>query len=170
MGTRCVSDWQMTREMFGVLYFPSSTRFREPNSPKRIVLRCSVKHSNLSVGSGPCAPGSYVADGFRLRMRVPTHKILILRDVLPTISESTRVTEKGQATIPKELREKYDLDLGDEVVWIDTDEGIVVKKRTLTGACGLLVPDDTPDEKRGKVADELSQRLRDRRDQNYEGA
>lgn len=86
------------------------------------------------------------------------------------MSETTRVTEKGQATIPKELREKYDLDPGDEVVWIDTEEGIVVKKRTRTGARGMLVPDDTPDEKREEVADELSQRLRDRRDRNYEEA
>jgi AbrB family looped-hinge helix DNA binding protein len=86
------------------------------------------------------------------------------------MSKSTRVTEKGQATIPKELREKYDLDPGDEVVWIDTDEGIVVKKRTRTDARGLLVPDDTPDEKREEVAAELSQRLRDRRDRNYEEA
>lgn len=86
------------------------------------------------------------------------------------MSKSTRLTEKGQATIPKELREKYNLDPGDEVVWIDTDEGIVVKKRTRTGARGLLVPEDTPDEKRKEVAEELSQRLRDRRDRNYEDA
>ncbi|WP_435197062.1 AbrB/MazE/SpoVT family DNA-binding domain-containing protein [Natronomonas sp. EA1] len=84
------------------------------------------------------------------------------------MSQSTRVTEKGQTTIPKELREKYDLDPGDEVVWIDTDEGIVVKKRTRTGARGLLVPEDTSDEKRAEIAEELSQRLRDRRDRNYE--
>ena len=38
------------------------------------------------------------------------------------MSQSTRITEKGQATIPKELREKYNLKPGDEVVWIDTDE------------------------------------------------
>ena len=85
------------------------------------------------------------------------------------MSASTRVTEKGQATIPKELREKYDLDPGDEVVWIDTDEGIVVKKRTRTDARGLLAPEDTSDEKRNKMADTLSQRLRKRRDRNYGG-
>jgi AbrB family looped-hinge helix DNA binding protein len=94
--------------------------------------------------------------------------VRLQRDVLPDVSESTRVTEKGQATIPKELREKYDLDPGDEVTWIDTDEGIIVKKRTRTGARGLLVPDDTPAEKREGVAEELSKRLRDRRDGNYE--
>jgi len=83
------------------------------------------------------------------------------------MSESTRVTEKGQATIPKSLREKYDLEPGDEVVWVDTDEGIVVKKRTRTGGRGMLLPDDTSDEKREEVAEELSRRLRDRRDHNY---
>jgi AbrB family looped-hinge helix DNA binding protein len=86
------------------------------------------------------------------------------------MSKSTRVTEKGQATIPKDLREKYDLEPGDEVVWIDTDEGIVVKKRTRTGGRGLLVPDDTPDEKREEIAKALGQRVRDRRDRNYEDA
>jgi len=84
------------------------------------------------------------------------------------MSKSTRVTEKGQATIPHELREKYDLEPGDEVVWLDTDEGIVVKKRTRTGGRGMLVPDDTPDEKREEIAEELSQRIRERRDRNYE--
>lgn len=43
-----------------------------------------------------------------------------------------------------------------------------MKKRTRTGGRGLLVPEDTPDEKREEIADELSQRVRDRRDRNYE--
>ncbi|MFB6151834.1 MAG: AbrB/MazE/SpoVT family DNA-binding domain-containing protein [Haloarculaceae archaeon] len=86
------------------------------------------------------------------------------------MSESTRITEKGQTTIPKDLREKYDLEPGDEVVWIDTDGGIVVKKRTRTSGRGMLVPDDTPDRKRDEIAAELTQRIRDRRDRNYEDA
>jgi AbrB family looped-hinge helix DNA binding protein len=84
------------------------------------------------------------------------------------MSKSTRVTEKGQATIPKNLREKYDLEPGDEVVWMDTDEGIVVKKRTRTSGRGMLVPDDTSKEKREEIAEELEQRVRERRDHNYE--
>ncbi|MFY4816571.1 AbrB/MazE/SpoVT family DNA-binding domain-containing protein [Haloarcula sp. AONF1] len=84
------------------------------------------------------------------------------------MSESTRITEKGQATIPKSLREKYDLAPGDEVIWIDTDEGIVVKKRTRTAGRGLLVPDDTSREEREAVAEELARRVRERRDSNYE--
>lgn len=96
------------------------------------------------------------------------HNIEVLRKVLLDMSKATRVTEKGQATIPKHLRDKYDLDPGDEVVWIDTDDGIVVKKRTRTGGRGMLVPDETTDEKREAIAEELGQRLRDRRDRNYE--
>jgi AbrB family looped-hinge helix DNA binding protein len=84
------------------------------------------------------------------------------------MSESTRVTEKGQATIPKDLREKYGLEPGDEVVWIDTDDGIVVKKQTRTGGRGMLVPDDVSEEKREEVAAELGQRVRERRNRNYE--
>jgi AbrB family looped-hinge helix DNA binding protein len=84
------------------------------------------------------------------------------------MSKSTRVTEKGQATIPKELREKYDLEPGDEVVWMDTDDGIVVKKRTTTDARGMLVPEGTSDAKREEIAEALGGRLRARRDDNYD--
>ena len=84
------------------------------------------------------------------------------------MSKSTRITEKGQATIPKEIREKYDLEPGDEVIWVDTEDGIVVKKRTSTSGRGMLVPDDISEEKRAEVAEELTARVRDRRDRNYE--
>lgn len=84
------------------------------------------------------------------------------------MSKTTRLTEKGQTTIPKELREKYDLDPGDEVVWLDTGDGIVVKKRTRTEGRGLLVPDDASDAEREAVAEELAERVRERRDRNYE--
>lgn len=86
------------------------------------------------------------------------------------MSQATRVTEKGQATIPKELREKYDLEPGDEVLWLDTDDGIVVKKRTRTNGRGMLVPDDLPADKREDIAEELEERVRDRRDHNYQEA
>ncbi|AKH98610.1 AbrB/MazE/SpoVT family DNA-binding domain-containing protein [Halanaeroarchaeum sulfurireducens] len=42
------------------------------------------------------------------------------------MSQETRVTEKGQTTIPEELRDKHDLKPGDEVRWMDIDEGIFV--------------------------------------------
>lgn len=95
------------------------------------------------------------------------HKSNVLRRVLLSVSETTRITEKGQATIPHGLREKYDLEPGDEVVWMDTEDGIVVKKRTRTGGRGMLLPDDTSAETREEVAEELRGRVRDRRDRNY---
>lgn len=85
-------------------------------------------------------------------------------------SDPQAITENGQTTIPKELREKHDLNAGDEVLWIDMDEGIVVKKRTRDGARGLLVPDNTPEETRKEVAEELEGRLRERREYNHEDA
>ena len=83
------------------------------------------------------------------------------------MTETTRVTEKGQATIPKHLREKYDLEPGDEVTWAETDDGIVVTKRTASGARGMLVPETTTDAKREEIADELGDSVRRRRDDNY---
>lgn len=83
------------------------------------------------------------------------------------MSESTRVTEKGQATIPKELREKYDLEPGDEVVWLDSEDGILVKKRSRMEARGMLLPDEVSDAEREAIADELEQTVRERRESEW---
>ena len=40
---------------------------------------------------------------------------------------SVRVQAKGQVTIPKEIREKLNLQPGDLVVFIDTEDGVLVK-------------------------------------------
>lgn len=80
------------------------------------------------------------------------------------MTETTRVTEKGQATIPKDLREKYDLEPGDEVLWLDTEEGIVVRKASRSSARGMLVPEGTPAEVREAVADALERRVKDHRE------
>jgi AbrB family looped-hinge helix DNA binding protein len=85
------------------------------------------------------------------------------------MSEATRLTEEGQATIPKELREKYDLEPGDEVIWLDTEDGIVVRKHTRSAGRGLLVPDGTAEETRESISEELAKRLRARRDEVYDG-
>ncbi|ERG90011.1 MAG: looped-hinge helix DNA binding domain, AbrB family [Haloquadratum walsbyi J07HQW1] len=85
-----------------------------------------------------------------------------------SISKSTRVTDKGQVTIPEDLRKEYDREPGDEVIWIDTEEGIVIKKRTRNRGRGIVFSSDTPQKAREEVADELIERARDRRDRNYE--
>ena len=83
------------------------------------------------------------------------------------MSETTRLTEKGQATIPHTLREKYDLEPGDELVWLDGDEGILVKKRTRMEARGLLAPDDAAESDREEIARALEGSLREKRDTEW---
>lgn len=83
------------------------------------------------------------------------------------MSQSTRITEKGQATIPHELREKYDLKPGDEVVWLDGEEGILVKKRSQMEARGMLLPDGVPDDEREEIAQELEDTLREKRETEW---
>lgn len=79
-------------------------------------------------------------------------------------TETTRITRKGQVTIPKEFREEFDLEPGDEVIWQSGDEGIVVRKANESSARGMLVPDDTPPAKREAVAQELERRVQEHRD------
>lgn len=40
----------------------------------------------------------------------------------------TRVTEKGQVTIPKEIREQLGIQPGDEIEFDETEEGYVIRK------------------------------------------
>ena len=42
------------------------------------------------------------------------------------------VTRKGQTTIPKELREKYNLSTGSRLEVIDTGDGVMLKKAQST--------------------------------------
>lgn len=77
---------------------------------------------------------------------------------------TTRITRKGQVTIPKELRDEYGLEEGDEVRWQIGDDGIVVRKANRASARGMLVPDDTSSEKREEVAQELEHRVHEHRE------
>jgi AbrB family looped-hinge helix DNA binding protein len=81
------------------------------------------------------------------------------------MAESTRLTGKGQATIPKPFREKYGLTPGDELVWQDTDDGLIVQKRR-ESARGALVPEDTSPDQREDIAQALEQRLGEIRERN----
>jgi AbrB family looped-hinge helix DNA binding protein len=42
--------------------------------------------------------------------------------------ETRTVGERGQVTLPKELRERFDIQGGDEVVVRETDDRIVIEK------------------------------------------
>jgi AbrB family looped-hinge helix DNA binding protein len=78
------------------------------------------------------------------------------------MSQTTHVSEKGQATIPQHLRERYGIEPGDEVVWIDTGEEIVVRKRTQTGARGILAEGLSEDE-RQETAEQFAAYIREKR-------
>lgn len=80
-------------------------------------------------------------------------------------TETTRITRKGQVTIPKEFRDEFGLQPGDEVIWQSSEEGIVVRKANSASARGMLVPDDTPPEKREEVAQELERRVHEHREE-----
>lgn len=47
-----------------------------------------------------------------------------------------RVTDKGQVTIPKQLRDAFGIDAGSEVVFEQVSDGILVRKATGTAGRG----------------------------------
>lgn len=80
-----------------------------------------------------------------------------------TDGETTRITRKGQVTIPKELREEFGLEEGDEVVWQKTDHGIRIRKATQAAGRGMLVDDDVSEQKREQMAKEMEAEIREKR-------
>jgi AbrB family looped-hinge helix DNA binding protein len=78
-------------------------------------------------------------------------------------AETTRITRKGQVTIPKAIRDEYALEEGDEVRWETTEDGIVVKKATRSAGRGMLVDDDVSAEKREEMAEAMEAEIREKR-------
>lgn len=76
---------------------------------------------------------------------------------------TTRITRKGQVTIPKQLREEYGLEEGDELLWLEGEDGITVRKATRSAGRGLLVDEDIPEETREEMAEELEAEIREKR-------
>jgi AbrB family looped-hinge helix DNA binding protein len=80
-----------------------------------------------------------------------------------TEGETTRITRKGQVTIPKDLREEFGLEDGDELLWQKAEDGIRVRKATRSAGRGMLVDDDVPEEKREEMAEEMEAEIREMR-------
>jgi AbrB family looped-hinge helix DNA binding protein len=73
-----------------------------------------------------------------------------------------RVSRKGQATIPKRLREEYDIDAPGRVRFRETDEGIVVEPvSNLADLRGALASDAF---ERGEVTERLREMREDERE------
>jgi len=84
------------------------------------------------------------------------------------LTETTRITRKGQVTIPKQLREEYGLSEGDEIQWQQADDGIKVQKATRSSGRGMLVDDDVPAAKREEMATELEATIREKRSTEWQ--
>ncbi|WP_049902326.1 AbrB/MazE/SpoVT family DNA-binding domain-containing protein [Halorubrum distributum] len=78
-------------------------------------------------------------------------------------NRTTRITRKGQVTIPKELREEFGLEEGDELRWEKTDDGIRVRKATGSAGRGMLVDEDVSEAKREEMAAEMEAEIREKR-------
>jgi len=82
--------------------------------------------------------------------------------------KTTRITRKGQVTIPKELREEFGLQEGDELLWQKTEDGIRVRKATRSAGRGMLVSDDIPEETREAMAEEMEDEIREKRQTEWQ--
>lgn len=84
-----------------------------------------------------------------------------------TDGETTRITRKGQVTIPKTLREEFGLEEGDELLWQKTEDGITVRKTTRSAGRGMLVDNDVPAKKREEMAEEMEADIRANRETEW---
>lgn len=82
-------------------------------------------------------------------------------------TDTTRVTHKGQTTIPKMLREKYGIEPGDEVVWIDDEAGIRLARAGRTEGRGMLLGDDVAREMHEEAADVFVEELEKARETEW---
>jgi len=91
---------------------------------------------------------------------------MVLRTVLLRMSETTRVTEKGQATIPQEVRDALGIEPGDVVVWDEKDGKAVVTKRDKSRGRGMLAEDADENERR-EIAEALTDEIRERQHDDW---
>jgi AbrB family looped-hinge helix DNA binding protein len=82
--------------------------------------------------------------------------------------ETTRITRKGQVTIPKALREEFGLEEGDEIRWEKAEDGIRVRKATRSAGRGMLVDDAVSEEKREEMAEEMEAEIREKRQTEWQ--
>ena len=73
---------------------------------------------------------------------------------------AVRVQEKGQVTIPKEIREKLNLKKGDLVTFVETEDGVVIKPSEIVVSAALDEIGEALKEK-GLSLEELMERGRE---------
>jgi antitoxin PrlF len=73
---------------------------------------------------------------------------------------AVRVQERGQVTIPKEIRERLDLKKGDLVTFVETEEGLIIKPAEIVVSAALDEIGEALKE-RGLSLEELMERGRE---------
>jgi len=73
---------------------------------------------------------------------------------------AVRVQERGQVTIPKEIRERLDLKKGDLVTFVETEEGVMIKPAEIVVSAALEEVGEALKE-RGLSLEELMERGRE---------
>ena len=78
-------------------------------------------------------------------------------------ASAVRVQERGQVTIPKEIRDRLDLKKGDLVTFVETEEGVIIKPAEVVVSAALDEIGEALKE-RGLSLDELIERGREIRE------
>lgn len=86
-----------------------------------------------------------------------------------TEAKTTRVSEKGQTTIPKEIRDRLGIEPGDQVQWSEDDGEVTVEKETPESTHGILLADDVTEEERSEVAEEMDEYVKEKRRNEWDG-
>lgn len=73
---------------------------------------------------------------------------------------AVRVQERGQVTIPKEIRDRLDLKKGDLVTFVETEEGVIIKPAEIVMSAALDEIGEALKE-RGLSLEELMERGRE---------
>lgn len=84
-------------------------------------------------------------------------------------AQTTRVSRKGQTTIPKEIRQRYGIEPGDTVEWIDAGDGAKVRRHTESTTKGIAFGEDVSDEDREEWVEAANERLKEKRRAEWNG-
>jgi AbrB family looped-hinge helix DNA binding protein len=76
---------------------------------------------------------------------------------------TTRVSQRGQTTIPKEIRDRLEIEPGDRVEWTDDGGKITVNKQIPECSRGALRPEDMTDDEAEEWAQQMEDYVREKR-------
>lgn len=84
-------------------------------------------------------------------------------------TETTRVSQKGQTTIPKPVRDELGIEPGDTVEWETSGEAVRLSRRTSSTTKGAAF-DDASEAAREEWVKNANDRLKQRREAEWDGS